>query len=137
MTVDSSIDESIRAVDGAFKKISSIAEQDMFDNFGNLIASQLRSIPVEEALELQTEITGIINKSLLQIHRAKSNSSSRQSSRPSTFATNYDYSTDYSSEITQPPTPVYHDLNVPQEENVYENNYDVTRDLVARALQGI
>ncbi|CAH1981430.1 unnamed protein product [Acanthoscelides obtectus] len=112
--LDASIEKSRKAVDVALDEISTIAKQDMFNNFGNLVASQLNSIPLEEALELQTENTGIINNRLLQIHHAKSTSASWKSSYPITFVTNYNYSTDHSSENTQPPTPVYQDLPNPK-----------------------
>lgn len=85
--IDSSIDKSIDAVNSALTNLCTVAGQDMFDNFGTMIASQLRSIPVEDALELHTDITKMINNKLLQIHRAKSNSSS---SRPSTSTTSHD-----------------------------------------------
>lgn len=66
-------------IDTAITKLCGLSDQDIFDNFGNLIASQLRSIPMDEALQLQSDISEMVNRRLLTIYRAKSTSSSQAS----------------------------------------------------------
>lgn len=140
---DTSVEASVAAVDNALNKLSTMTNQDMFDNFGNLVASQLRSIPLEQALQLQTEITTLINNRLLMIHRGTSASSSfRQKSRPST--SNSLYSTDFTehtSEYSQPATPAADEYsNEPPIEDVFNHtqNYETTTtDIISQALSGL
>lgn len=67
------------SIDAAINKLCDLSNQDIFDNFGNLIASQLRSIPMDDALQLQMDISEMVNRRLLAIYRAKSTSSSQAS----------------------------------------------------------
>lgn len=128
---DSSIEKSVAAVDHALNKLSTMTNQDMFDNFGNLVASQLRSIPLEHALQLQTEITSLLNDRLLMIHRGTSTSSSSlQYSRPSTSYSNYTDFSDHTPQYSQPVTTAYEDSNDP------EPNSETT-DIVSQALHGL
>lgn len=67
------------SIDAALNKLCNMADQDIFDNFGILIASQLRSIPMADAFELQADIGEMVNRRLLTIYRAKSTSLSEAS----------------------------------------------------------
>lgn len=112
-------------IDDAIKKLSNIGDQDTFDNFGTLIASQLRSIPMEEALQLQMDISQLVNNRLLTICRSKNttNSLSSSPSRPSTSHT------------------LYHHTSEDESLDCYgrEEDYIIceTGDIVGRALRGI
>lgn len=67
------------SIDAALNKLCNMADQDIFDNFGILIASQLRSIPMADAFELQADIGEMVNRRLLTIYRAKCTSLSEAS----------------------------------------------------------
>ncbi|CAH1106917.1 unnamed protein product [Psylliodes chrysocephalus] len=140
-----------KSVDDAIKKLATFGDQDVFDNFGNLVASQLKSISMEDAIKLQMDISNMVNKRLLMIHQSKSVSSSRLS-RPSTY--NYSTnSTNYSSDDTSLNTPLYEYTNEYDSEAIsnnmviYENlnPYDrkdvsdnaETGDVISIALRGI
>lgn len=62
------------------KKIVHREDQDIFDKFGSLIAFQLRSIPMEDALDLQTDISQLVNKRLLAVYHNKNKTDSLSSS---------------------------------------------------------
>ncbi|CAH1111605.1 unnamed protein product [Psylliodes chrysocephalus] len=139
-----------KSVDDAIKKLATFGDQDVFDNFGNLLAFQLKSISMEDAIKLQMYISNMVNKILLMIHQSKSVSSSRLS-RPSTYnystnSTNYSsddtslntvlykYTNEYDSEDINN-TLIYENLNPYDREDVSDNAE--TRDVISKALRGI
>lgn len=136
-----SLTSTDKTIDAALNKLCKMADQDLFDNFGNLISSQLKSIPMKDALQLQSDISDMVNKRLLLIYQAKSSSVSVQSSRPSTSFTNYTSEATQSPEDTlhsfEPPSPPCLDLDEAQRisDNFY--SFEPDKDLLAVAVQGL
>lgn len=119
------ISDDISSIDAALNKLCSIANQDVFDNFGNFIVSQLRSIPMDDALELQAGISEMVNRRLLAIHRAKrtssceaSGSSSQTSSRSAFLA---------SPIFSAPQAPALHSSSHASQ-NLQTTNYETYED---------
>lgn len=123
------------SIDAAINKLTSISDQDMYDNFGNLVASQLKSIPLEDALKLQQDINQMITNRLIQINRRQHSSSppsTSQPSRPASSSIQYSNSNTID-DITSPSTA---DTDMHFDDTDHDEN-DTTTDIISRAFRGI
>lgn len=116
----------------AVETFQSIASQpnDEYDNFGSSISSQLRSMPLPDALELQADIQHMISMHRIQLFRHSHTSlSTAQNSQmcPSP-------SESYSSSSPHNPSPVFSNCNTLQSANVTSQPTIHSGDILAEAL---
>ncbi|KAK0159499.1 hypothetical protein PV327_011047 [Microctonus hyperodae] len=77
----------------ALKKLCKMTDSDICDNFGSLLASQLKAMLPADSLELQAEISALVHKRLLIIMKRKSAPPPAENDRPSTSSL-YNYSSE-------------------------------------------
>ncbi|XP_022912945.2 uncharacterized protein [Onthophagus taurus] len=77
-------------IDSTRTSLCNISHEDVFDHFGKLIASQLRGIRMGDALQLQSDISAMVNQRLMSIYnRDKSMAALEQPSQSTVLSPIY------------------------------------------------